>query len=316
MPPRRVIGIDAGGTKLLGGVVDEQLVVHHRVHRLWRGADRQETLDIFVGAVDEARSAAPDVEAIGFGIPSLVEWETGISRWSNHLPLADVPFRDLMSERLGLPVVVDNDSNVALLAEHRRGAARDARHAALVALGTGIGSGLLFDGRIYRGATGVGAELGHVVLDLHGPDCPSNCPGRGCLEAFVSGNAIGREGTRLARERPDTVLGRRLAAGREITGGFVTELAHDGDEMAQLALSEVGRRLGAALTGIVNALNPEVIVIGGGAVAAGEMLLQPARSVVAERALPPAREIVRIVPTHFGDESGMLGAALLALEAT
>jgi glucokinase len=315
MPPRRVIGIDAGGTKLLGGVVDEQLVVHHRVHRLWRGADRQETLDIFVGAVDEARSAAPDVEAIGFGIPSLVEWETGISRWSNHLPLADVPFRDLMSERLDLPVVVDNDSNMALLAEHRRGAARDARHAALVALGTGIGSGLLFDGRIYRGATGVGAELGHIVLDLHGPDCPSNCPGRGCLEAFVSGNAIGREGTRLARERPDTVLGRRLAAGREITGGFVTELAHDGDEMAQLALSEVGRRLGAGLTGIVNALNPEVIVIGGGAVAAGEMLLQPARSVVAERALPPAREIVRIVPAHFGDESAMLGAALLALEA-
>jgi glucokinase len=315
MPPRRVIGIDAGGTKLLGGVVDEQLVVHHRVHRLWRGADRQETLDIFVGAVDEARSAAPDVEAIGFGIPSLVEWETGVSRWSNHLPLADVPFRDLMSERLGMPVVVDNDSNMALLAEHRRGAARDARHAALVALGTGIGSGLLFDGRIYRGATGVGAELGHIVLDLHGPDCPSNCPGRGCLEAFVSGNAIGREGTRLARERPDTVLGRRLAAGREITGGLVTELAHDGDEMAQLALSDVGRRLGAALTGIVNALNPEVIVIGGGAVAAGEMLLQPARSVVAERALPPAREIVRIVPTHFGDESGMLGAALLALEA-
>jgi glucokinase len=315
MPPRRVIGIDAGGTKLLGGVVDEQLVVHHRVHRLWRGADRQETLDIFVGAVDEARSAAPDVDAIGFGIPSLVEWETGVSRWSNHLPLAGVPFRDLMSERLGLPVVVDNDSNMALLAEHRRGAARDARHAALVALGTGIGSGLLFDGRIYRGATGVGAELGHVVLDLHGPDCPSNCPGRGCLEAFVSGNAIGREGTRLARERPDTVLGRRLAAGREITGGLVTELAHDGDEMARLALSEVGRRLGAALTGIVNALNPEVIVIGGGAVAAGEMLLQPARSVVAERALPPAREIVRIVPAHFGDESGMLGAALLALEA-
>jgi glucokinase len=315
MPPRRVIGIDAGGTKLLGGVVDEQLVVHHRVHRLWRGADRQETLDIFIGAVDEVRAAAPDVQAIGFGIPSLVEWETGVSRWSNHLPLADVPFRDLMSERLGLPVVVDNDANMALLAEHRSGAARNARHAVLVALGTGIGSGLLLDGRIYRGATGVGAELGHIVLDLHGPDCPSNCPGRGCLEALVSGNAIGREGARLARERPDTVLGRRLAAGREISGGLVTELAHDGDETARLALREVGRRLGAALTGIVNALNPEVIVIGGGAVAAGELLLGPARSVVAERALPPAREIVRIVPTHFGDESGMLGAALLALEA-
>ena len=316
MPPRRVIGIDAGGTKLLGGVVDEQLVVHHRVHRLWRGADRSETLDIFIEAVDEVRAAAPDVEAIGFGIPSLVEWETGVSRWSNHLPLADVPFRDLMSEHLGLPVVVDNDANMALLAEQRSGAARDARHAVLVALGTGIGSGLLLDGRIYRGATGVGAELGHIVLDLHGPDCPSNCPGRGCLEAFVSGNAIGREGARLARERPETVLGRRLSAGREISGGLVTELGHDGDQTARLALAEVGRRLGAALTGIVNALNPEVIVIGGGAVAAGELLLGPARSVVAERALPPAREVVRIVPTHFGDESGMLGAALLALEAT
>jgi glucokinase len=315
MSPRRVIGIDAGGTKLLGGVVDEDLVVHHRVHRLWRGADRQETLDIFVGAVDEARAAAPDVQAIGFGIPSLVEWETGVSRWSNHLPLADVPFRDLMSERLGMPVVVDNDGNAALLAEHRSGAARHARHAVLVALGTGIGSGLLLDGRIYRGATGVGAELGHIVLDLHGPDCPSNCPGRGCLEALASGNVIGREGARLARERPDTVLGRRLAAGGEVSGGLVTELAHDGDDTARMAVTEVGRRLGAALTGLVNAFNPEVVVIGGGAVAAGELLLEPARAVVAERALPPAREIVRIVPTHFGDESGMLGAALLALES-
>src|SRR5688500_11040594 len=179
MSPRRVIGIDAGGTKLLGGVVDEQLVVHHRVHRTWRGADRGETIDIFVEAVEEVRAAAPDVAAVGFGIPSLVEWETGISRWSNHMPLDDVPFREVMSERLGLPVTVDNDANAALLAEHRHGAARSVRHAVLVALGTGIGSGLLLDGRIYRGATGMGAELGHIVVDLHGPDCPGDCPGRG-----------------------------------------------------------------------------------------------------------------------------------------
>ena len=107
MPPRRVIGIDAGGTKLLGGVVDEQLVVHNRVHRGWRGADRAETLDIFVAAVEEIRAAAPDVAAVGFGIPSLVDRERGVSVWSNHLPIDDVPFRDLMSERLGLPVFVD-----------------------------------------------------------------------------------------------------------------------------------------------------------------------------------------------------------------
>jgi glucokinase len=315
MPPRRVIGIDAGGTKLLGGVIDDDLVVHHRVHRLWRGGDRQETLDIFVEAVEEARAAAPDVEIVGFGIPALVEWESGVSRWSNHLPLEDVPFRDLMSERLGLPVVVDNDANLALLAEARQGAAREARHAVMVALGTGIGSGLLLDGRIYRGATGLGAELGHVVVDLHGPDCPGSCPGRGCLEALVSGPAIGREGERLGRMQPGSALGRRLAAGREMSGSIVTELAHDGDEAARFALAEVGRRLGAGLTGIVNIFNPEVVIIGGGAVAAGELLLGPAREVVAQRALPPPAAAVRIERAHFGDESGMLGAALLALEA-
>jgi glucokinase len=315
MPPRRVIGIDAGGTKLLGGVVDERLVVHHRVHRTWRGSDRAETLDIFVESVEEVRAAAPDVEAVGFGIPALVEWETGVSRWSTHLPLDDVRFRDLMSERLGLPVVVDNDANAALLAESRHGAAREVSHAVLVALGTGIGSGLLVDGRIYRGALGFASEIGHMVVDLHGPDCQGACPGRGCLEVMASGSTIGREGQAAALVAPRSALGRRRAAGREITGGIVTELAHDGDEAARSVLSEIGRRLGYGLVGVVNIFNPEVIVIGGGAIAAGELLLEPARAVVEERALPPAREAVSIVPAHFGDESGMLGAALLAFDS-
>jgi glucokinase len=200
MPPRRVIGIDAGGTKLLGGVVDDGLVVHHRVHRTWRGADRAETLDIFVEAVDEVRAAAPDVEAVGFGIPALVESEQGVSRWSTHLPLADVRFLDVMSERLGLPVVVDNDANAALLAESRLGAARDCDHAVLVALGTGIGSGLLLDGRIYRGSRGMGAEIGHMVVDMHGPDCQGACPGRGCLEGWR--RRVVRLRRRLAGDSP------------------------------------------------------------------------------------------------------------------
>src|SRR4051794_22429816 len=245
MPPRRVIGIDAGGTKLLGGVVDEGLVVHHRTHRGWRGADRQETLDVMVEAVEELRAAAPEVESVGFGIPCLVEHETGSSAWSTHLPLEDVPFRDLMSERLGLPVYVANDANAARIAEHRQGAARGARHAALLALGTGIGGGLLLDGRIHRGATGFGAELGHMVTDLDGPDCQGSCPGRGCLEALASGSAIAREGERAARSEPDSQLGRRVAAGGEITGALVTELAHEGDELARDVLEAVGRRLGA-----------------------------------------------------------------------
>jgi glucokinase len=314
MPPRRVIGIDAGGTKLLGGVVDEALVVHHRVHRNWRGADRGETLDIFVEAVEEVRATAPEVEAVGFGIPALVEAGTGAALWSTHLPLEDVPFRDLMSERLGLPVYVDNDANVAMLAEHRRGAARGAEHALMVALGTGIGGGLLLGGHIYRGATGVGGELGHVVVDLDGPECQGACPGRGCLEVLASGTTIGLEGQAAARAHPESALGRRHAAGRDITGPLVTELAHSGDAAARSVLDVVGRRLGAGLTGLINAFNPEVVVIGGGAVAAGDLLLDPAREVVAERALPPAAQAAKIVPAHFGDESGMLGAALFALD--
>ena len=314
MPPRRVIGIDAGGTKLLGGVVDEGLAVHHRVHRFWRGADRRETLDIVAESVEEVRAAAPDVEAVGFGIPALVDWERGVSVWSNHLPIDDVPFRDLMSERLGLPVYVDNDTNTAAMVEHRHGAAKGADHAVMVALGTGIGSGLVLDGRIYRGARGFAAELGHLVVDHDGEDCPGACPGVGCLEVLASGRAIGRAAERAAAAAPGSTFGRLRAQGAEIGGGLVTELAHDGDAQAQDILAETGRRLGAGLTGIVNALNPEVVVIGGGAVAAGELLIEPARAVVARRALPPCAELVRIVPARFGEESGMLGAALLALE--
>ena len=314
MPPRRVIGIDAGGTKLVGGVVDEDRVVHHRVHRTWRGADRQETLDIFLEAVEEVRAASPDIEAVGFGIPALVEWETGVARWSNHLPLKDVRFRDLMSERLGLPVVVDNDGNASVLAESRAGAGAGCRNVVLIALGTGIGTGLFLDGRVFRGSTGLGAELGHSVLDIHGAECPSACPGRGCFETLVSGNAIGREGLRLADERPDSALGRRLAAGQEITGGIVTDLAHSGDEAAREVLATVGARLGYGLVGVVNVFNPEVIVIGGGAVRAGDLLLEPAREVVFERAMPPVREGVRIVAAHFGDEAGMMGASMMAFD--
>ena len=313
MAPRRVIGIDAGGTKLLGGVVDDGLVVHHRVHRTWRGADRQETLDIAVDAVEEIRAAAPDVDAVGFGLPSLVATDTGASVWSNHLPIDDVPFGDLMSERLGLPVTVDNDANLAVLAEHRHGAAKDVDHALMVALGTGIGGGLVIEGRLYRGARGFAGEFGHIVVDHDGEDCPGQCPGRGCLEVLASGRAMGRAGEAAALAAPDSPLGRRRRDGGEITGALMTELAHAGDLQALEVLAGVGQRLGAGLTGLVNALDPEVVVIGGGAVAAGDLLLEPARRVVAQRALPPVAGAVRIVAAHFGEESGMLGAAIMAL---
>jgi glucokinase len=314
MAPRRVIGIDAGGTKLLGGVVDAGLVVHHRVHRRIYGLDQAELIETIVDAVEEARSAAPDADHVGFGIPALVRPETGSVMVSNHLPLDGVPFKALMSERLDMPVAVDNDANVAVLAEHRAGAARGADNAVMLTLGTGIGGGLIFHGQVYRGSVGAGAELGHIVVDPNGPECPGDCPGHGCLEAFAAGSAIGRAGAEAARRSPESSLGRALAQGREITGGLVTELAHDGDELAVEVLAEAGRWLGVGLVTIANALNPELVVVGGGASAAGDLMLSPAREVLAERGLPPNREMLRVVPAHFGSEAGMMGAALTALE--
>jgi glucokinase len=254
------------------------------------------------------------VEAVGFGIPSLIDQRTGIAVVAVNLPLFDVAFAALMAERLDLPVFVDNDGNTAALAEHRAGAARGASEAVVMTIGTGIGGGLILRGEPYRGALGAAAELGHVIIDFHGPHCQGNCPGYGCVEAFASGTALAREARRIAAERPDSGLARAQAEGRELAGPLITELAHDGDPGAVEAIELIGARLGMALTSLVNIFNPEVVVIGGGVIAAGDLLLTPARAEVARRALPPSRDIVRIVPARFGVEAGMVGAAALAFD--
>jgi glucokinase len=314
MPTGCVIGVDLGGTKLLAGVVDRHLRVHHRVYRHPHAGEGTEALlQRLVDAVDEARQAADaEVGAVGFGIPSLVDVRTGVAATTVHRPLQGVPFRDLMAERLNVPVAVDNDANAAMLAEHRWGAALGARTAALLTLGTGIGGGVIVDNRLVHGASGAAGEWGHMVVDLDGPSC--TCGNQGCLEQLVSGSALGRSGLRAARARPDSGLGRALAAGREITGMLVTELAHDGDASARDVVADMGAHLGIGIANIVNILNPEVVVVGGGVVAAGDLLLEPARRTVAARALAPPRDQVRIVPTRFGDASGMMGAALMAMD--
>jgi len=313
MPAGCVIGADLGGTKLLAGVVDPHLNVHHRALRRARGRDEAEVLATLVSAVQEARDAAEEeVLGVGFGIPSLVDQARGTAVSTVHLPLTGVPLRDVMAERLGLPVWVDNDANAALLAEAHSGAAAGALHAVMLTIGTGIGGAVLADGRLLHGARGGAGELGHMVVDLDGPPC--SCGNVGCLEAVVSGRALGRAGRRIAENAPESGLGRALAAGREVTGMLVTELAHDGDPAARDVVALMGTRLGVGVANLVNAFNPEVVVIGGGVIGAGDLLLGPVREVVRERALSPSRDDVRIVPARFGDESGMLGAALLALD--
>jgi glucokinase len=308
-----VIGVDAGGTKLLAGVVQEDLAVDHRVRRLWSGGDRAEVLDTMVEAVGQAMAAAGDARAVGFGIPATLDYDAGVAVSSVHLPLGGLAFRDLMTERLGVPVYVDNDANLAALAEQTVGAARGARNVVLLTLGTGIGSGIVLDGRILRGATGAAGEIGHMTIDQHGPPCQGTCPGRGCLEVMASGTAIGREGTDAGRRDPESALGRAVSQRGVVTGEEVAALAVAGDEAACSVLAAIGRSLGAGIASVVNIFEPEVVVIGGGAAAAGDLLLDPARETVAQRALRPGRDHVRIVPAALGEEAGMIGGALLAL---
>jgi glucokinase len=180
----------------------------------------------------------------------------------------------------------------------------------LLTLGTGIGGGVLAAGQIYRGAGSAG-ELGHTVVEIDGEPCL--CGSVGCLETVASGSAIARTGDAAAVAEPESGLGEAKRAGREITGPLVTELAGEGDSAAVGVLEHAGRKLGAGLAGLANAFGPEVIVIGGGASAAGDLLLEPARDELRRRALGPNRD-VRVVTAHFGDEAGMLGAGLMALE--
>jgi glucokinase len=311
-----VIGVDLGGTKLLAGVVDADLQVHHRTQRLVPRGDTAALLDAVCAAVVDASAVAPmPVAAVGFGIACLMDDRRGVAARSVHLPVVDLPFADVMRERLGLPVEVDNDANAAMLAEWRAGAAHGHDDAVLLTIGTGVGGGLVVGGRLTRGAIGAGPELGHMVIEADGPPCPGGCPGRGCLEAFVSGEALGRAGTAAAVADPDSGLGRALAAGRPVTGPLVTELAWDGDAAARAVVERCGEHLGVGIASLVNILNPTVVVVGGGVIAAGEMLLGPARAVVATRALAPARDVVHIVPARFGEEASMVGAAMLALES-
>jgi glucokinase len=310
-----VVGVDLGGTKLAAAAVGRDLAVHHRTLRASLGIPQAELLDLCVDAVEETREAAPgEILGVGFGIPCLMDLERGMALMAVNLAVQDVRFRDIMEERLNLPVWVDNDANMAALAEHREGAARGTREAVVLTLGTGVGGGLILRGELYHGAVGGAAELGHMVIDMNGPRCQGNCPNHGCLEAVASGTALAREARRLAEEQPESALGRAMTGDRTITGALATEFAHDGDPAAIEALAIIGRRLGVGIANFVNLFNPEVVVIGGGVIAAGDLLLQPARDEMAARALPPLRDMVSIVPARFAHEAGMLGSAIMAWE--
>ena len=311
MTPRETIGVDLGGTKMAVGVVDSEQKVHYQGSEPSTGLSEDALVEELAKELTEAKQARPDVLAAGLGIPATIDFERGLAIHAVNLTITDVPIRDLMQERIGLPVFVDNDANVAALAEHLYGAGRDAQNVVLLTVGTGIGGGLILNGEVYRGSAGAGAELGHIVIEEDGPPCQGNCPNHGCVEAFASGTAIAKAGREVAARDPDSALGKALAEG-PIAGRTVTELALAGDGPAREIVAQAGRHIGVALSSLANIFDPAVFVIGGGVSVVGDLLLDPAREELRSRALPPQNERP-VKLAELGPDAGMIGAAAMAL---
>jgi glucokinase len=309
---RTVLAVDMGGTKLAVGLVDDSPKVSRQKVTPTVNVSRDGCLSDLYERLDEAIAEAPQVAAIGIGIASMVDFADGRLVESTNLPLRDVPLRDLLARRYKLPVVVDNDATAACIGEHLWGAGVGTSEMLMLTLGTGIGGGIICRGKPYRGASGAAAELGHMVIDVQGPHCQGSCPAAGCLEVFASGNAIGAAALAEAQAKPDSALGSALADGEAVDGKLLTRLAQIGDPDALMVYERIGSLLGVGIANLVNIFNPQLVVIGGGAAAAGDLLLDPARSVVAARALRPQRDEVRIVPARFGADAGLVGAAALA----
>jgi glucokinase len=294
--PERAIGVDLGGTKILAGHVTRDGSIGRTEEAPSPTGSEEELL----AALDEVVSELLEegVLAIGYGVPCNIDRRTGRALRAVNLPIDDVDFVGRGRERFGLPVGVENDANAAALAEWRLGAGKGTSDLVMLTLGTGVGGGLVLDGALYRGW----AELGHVVVEFDGPPCPGNCHGRGHVEAVATGIAADLAARELWGEGADA---RRLVAA-----------ARDGDGGAIAALERLGARLGAAIGSFVNMFDPEVVVVGGGfGAAAGELVLEPARAAAACEALPPADARINIVEGQLGEDSGLIGAGLVAFEA-
>ena len=290
-----VIGLDVGGTKILSGLVDrEGNVLEEREVPSPDGSEEG-----VLAALDAAVEALLDdrVVAIGYGIPANLERGTGRILRAVNLPLDDVDLVSRAKERFGLPVGVENDAGAATLAEWRFGAGRGTQNLVMLTLGTGVGGGIVIDGRLFRGW----AELGHIVVREGGEEC--TCGGRGHLEMLASG---GTAGDRAAQE----------LYGPGADAHLLVERAKEGDGAAREALARIGESLGVAVGSLVNIFDPELTVVGGGfGAAAGELVLEAAREAARREAVPPARAGVRIVAAELGSEAGLVGAGLVAFEA-
>jgi glucokinase len=315
---RLVVGIDLGGTKISTALVDNAGRVIAYDYRETHASEGPEAvigrmLDAARGVMTRAGVTPAQVAAVGIGAPGPLDIDAGVVVAPPNLPGWDyVPLRQLVEDALGITTFLENDANAAALGEHRFGAGRGTAHMIYVTVSTGIGGGLILDGKLYHGADGMAGEIGHVTIMPYGPHC--GCGNRGCLEALASGTAIARQARESVVRGVPTLMA-DLAGGdaKRITAKLVAEAASQGDVEAQEILAEAMNYLGIGMANLVDLFNPQLIVIGGGLTNIGEALFGPVRRAIDRRALRSLAQRVRVVPAALGDKVGVLGAAAVAL---
>ncbi|MFC1893522.1 ROK family protein [Chloroflexota bacterium] len=319
-PDVLALGIDLGGTKILTAVVNTEGRIIARDHSITPSREGhqaviQSILESVGRALDQAHTSADELTAIGVGAPGLSNPETGILFTSPNLPgWKDVPLREIIEKELNKKAFLINDANAAAVGELCFGAGRGARHFIYITLSTGIGGGIIIDGKIYTGSIGTAGELGHMTIDDEGPLC--NCGNRGCWETLASGTALAREARHSIKAGAETSILDYIAGDVEkVTAEVIHRAAQGGDGLAVELIARTGYYVGVGLANLVNIFNPEIIAIGGGISNIGAMLLEPAYAEAQRRAFRQPYQAVRFARAELGRNSGVLGAAAFALQA-
>jgi glucokinase len=318
---RLVLGIDIGGTNLVVGSVAEDGSSLHALgsEPTHAEAGQSDVLDRLIAlarrTIDQTRREIPGAEIMGVGVgaPGPLDTKSGIVLLTPNLGWVNLPLRQIIHERLGLPAVLDNDANCAVLGEWWRGGARGTRHAIGITIGTGIGGGIIVDGKLFHGASDCAGEIGHTTIDTEGRRC--KCGNYGCLEAYASGPNIALRAVEEIKagavSRLTGYVGGDL---RQITAQTVYQAAHDGDDLAMEVVNDTAKFLGTGVANLLNIFNPEVVVVCGGVTLAGDHLFVPLRREVARRAFKPAVSVCRIVPCELTGTAGVYGAAKVFLD--
>ncbi|MBE7704539.1 MAG: ROK family protein [Cyanobacteria bacterium SIG29] len=314
MSKKYKIGVDVGGTNVKVALVDKTgSIVYSDTVPTRAEMGYEYTISNMIKAIHdvmkEAKVTISNVDGIGFGFPGQIDCDNGIVRIAPNIPgWINIPIAEIVSKEFGVPVKVDNDVRCAALAELNYGAGKGATNMICITVGTGIGSGLIVNGKLVRGASNAAGEIGHIKLQMNdGPLC--GCGDQGCLEAFASGPAIVAMAEEYVRGGKSTKY--RELAKNEITPYYVCEAAKQGDVVAKKIFETMGTYIGIGLSSVVNLLNPEKIVIGGGVADAGEFLFAPIRETLKKRSMPIQGAAVQVVHAELGNSAGVIGASLL-----